>query len=194
MDVNNANEAWLFSDKGDLIYTYQKQHLVPYIEKDYDTLSEEVKVVSTTLGRISTVICYDINFPYFINKLGREHIDVFLVSSWDWDAIAEFHSNEFRYRAIENGFNAIKSTANGNMISVDYKGRVLSYFISKDCQDYFLVNTINTKGVKTLYSYIGIFFNYFYLVAIICILISGIIKDKLCPQRKGMNQLKGLMN
>ena len=80
------------------------------------------------------------------------------------------------------------------MISVDYKGRVLSYFISKDCQDYFLVNTINTKGVKTLYSYIGIFFNYFYLVAIICILISGIIKDKLCPQRKGMNQLKGLMN
>ena len=139
----NTNEAILISDKGDLLYNYQKQHLVPYIESDYDTLTDEVKVVNTSLGKMTVVICYD----------------------------------------IENGFNTIKNTANGNTISFDYKGRILSYFISKDCEDYFLVNTINRKGVKTLYSYIGIFFNYFYLLAIICILISGIINEKFCSKK-----------
>ena len=177
-DDVNTNEAILISDQGDPIYNYQKQNLVPFVESDYDTLTDKVKVISTSLGKMTTVICYDINFPYFINKLGREHIDVLLVPSWDWEGIAEFHSNEFKYRAIENGFNAIKNTANGNTISIDYKGRILSYFISKDCEDYFLVNTINRKGVKTLYSYIGIFFNYLYLLAIICILVSGLINQK----------------
>ena len=179
----NTNEAILISDKGDLLYNYQKQHLVPYIESDYDTLTDEVKVVNTSLGKMTVVICYDINFPYFINNLSREHLDILLIPSWDWDGIAEFHSVELRYRAIENGFNTIKNTANGNTISFDYKGRILSYFISKDCEDYFLVNTINRKGVKTLYSYIGIFFNYFYLLAIICILISGIINEKFCSKK-----------
>ena len=35
-DDINTNEAILISDKGETIYNYQKQHLVPYIEKDYD--------------------------------------------------------------------------------------------------------------------------------------------------------------
>lgn len=181
--TDNTNEARLISDQGKPIYNYTKQHLVPYIESDYYVPTDEVNVVNTSLGKMSVVICYDINFPYFINKLSREHIDILLVPSWDWEGIAEFHSYEFRYRAIENGFNAIKNTANGNTISLDYKGRVLSYFISKDSDDYFLINTINNKGVKTLYSYIGIFFNYLYLLAIICILVSGIIYEKLCLKK-----------
>ena len=188
-DEFGTNEVILISDKGELIYNYQKQHLVPYIEKDYSTLTDKVEVVDTSLGKITMVICYDINFPYFINKLGREHLDILLIPSWDWDAITEFHSVELRYRAIENGFNTIKNTANGNTISIDYKGRILSYFISKDCEDYFLVNTINRKGVKTLYSYIWIFFNYFYFLAIICILVSGIISEKFCSQKKGVESI-----
>jgi len=180
---DNTNEAILISDKGKPIYYYIKQHLVPYLEIDYSTPSDEVKVVNTTLGKMTVVICYDINFPYFINNLSREHFDILLIPSWDWDGIAEFHSFELRYRTIENGFNAIKNTANGNTISIDYKGRILSYFISKECEDYFLVNTINIKGVTTLYSYIGIYFNYLYLLVIICILISGIISEKFCSQK-----------
>ena len=199
-DDVNTNEAILISDKGEPIYNYQKQHLVPYIEKDYDTLTDEVKVVNTSLGNMTVVICYDINFPYYINNLSRDHLDILLIPSWDWDGIAEFHSVELRYRAIENGFNTIKNTANGNTISIDYKGRILSYFISKDCEDYFLVSTINRKGVKTLYSYIGIFFNYFYLLAFICILISEIINEKFCTKKNRdesiskCNELEDTMN
>ena len=198
---DNTNEAILISDEGVPIYNYVKQHLVPLMETDYNTPSDsEVKVVNTSLGMMTTVICYDINFPYFINNLSREHFDILLIPSWDWDYMAELHSVELRYRAIENGFNTVKNTANGNTISMDYKGRILSYFISKDCEDYFLVNTINQKGVKTLYSYIGIFFNYFYLLVIICLLISGIISEKFCSNKNRdesisrFNELEDNMN
>ena len=35
-ETHNTNEAILISEKGDKIYEYQKQHLIPFIEKDYE--------------------------------------------------------------------------------------------------------------------------------------------------------------
>jgi len=179
-----TNEAILISDEGKILYNYQKQHLIPYIEKDYYETMDNVKVINTKLGKITVAICYDINFPYFLNNLSREHFDILLVPSWDWEGIAEFHSNEIKYRAIEGGFNLVKNTANGNVIGTDIKGRVLSYYIGKNCDDYFVISTINKKGIITLYSYIGIFFNYLYLLVLICILVSGKITNCLCPKNK----------
>ena len=61
------------------------------------------------------------------------------------------------------------------MLSTDYKGRFLSYYKPTECEDYFVVSNINKKGVRTLFSYIGIVFNYFYLLAIIILVIVGFI-------------------
>ena len=120
-------------------------------------LLDDVDIFETDLGKFTTVICYDINFPYYLNSLSRKHFDLLLVPSWDWVGIAEYHSNEAKYRAIEGGFNLIKNTANGITISNDAKGRTLSYYIENDYEDYFVISTVNRKGIKTLYSYIGIF-------------------------------------
>ena len=182
--TSNKNEAILISDEGELLYQYQKQHLVPIIEKDYYEDMEKVEVIETKLGKLTTVICYDINYPYFINSLSRKHFDILLVPSWDWPGIAEYHSNEIRYRAIEGGFNLVKNTANGIVISSDTRGRTLSYYIGKDCEDYFVISTVNKKGVKTLYSYIGFLFNYLYILCLICILIIDIIMEKLSLKRR----------
>lgn len=167
-----TNEAVLISDKGKVLYEYQKQHLIPISESIYYENMEETYTVETECGKIGVVICYDINYPYYLNSLSREHFDLLLVPSWDWDSIAEWHSNEAKYRAIEGGFNLVKNTAHGYVISSDTRGRTLSY-VKNEGKDYNVINTVNKKGVTTLYSYIGIFFNYIYLVAFIAILISG---------------------
>ena len=146
----------------------------------------KAEVIDTNLGKITTVICYDINFPYFINLLSRKHFDLLLVPSWDWDGIAEYHSNEVKYKAIEGGFNVVKNTANGIVLSCDTKGRTLSYYIGRDCEDYFIINTVNQKGIKTLYSYIGFLFNYLYIISLVAILISGKIKDRFFSNEQRM--------
>jgi apolipoprotein N-acyltransferase len=179
-----TNEAILIWDEEKIIYNYQKQHLIPFIEKDYYEEMDKVQVIDTKLGKITVAICYDINFPYYLNSLSREHFDILLIPSWDWDGIAEYHSNEVRYRAIEGGFNLIKNTFNGIVISNDVRGRTLSYSDGRNLKDYFVVNTVNRKGIITVYSYIGVFFNYLYLVAIICILLSEKVMECLKQKNK----------
>ena len=145
---------------------------------------DKVKVIDTKFGKLTTVICYDINFPYFINSLSRKHFDLLLIPSWDWEGIAEYHSNELKYRAIEGGFNTVKNTANGITISNDVKGRTLMYYTGKGYEDYFIISTVNRKGIKTLYSYIGFLFNYIYIISIIFILVSRPLYEKLFSDKE----------
>ena len=167
------NEAILISNKGYVLYYYQKKNLIPIMESEYHSNNSEYKTFYTEFGQLGVVICYDIDFPYYLNQLSRLGLDTLLIPSWDWDGITEPHSTELKFRAIENGFNTMKSTANGITLSNDYKGRFLAYYQPSKCEDYFVLSSVYKKGTKTLYSYIGIFFNYLYLVAFIILAIIG---------------------
>ena len=180
----NRNEAVLISNKGEILYEYQKQNLIPLIESEYFEDMGKPQIIKTDLGKLTIAICYDIDFPYFLNSLSRKHFDVLLVPSWDWDAITEYHSNDAKYRAIEGGFNLIKNTVNGITTSFDAKGRILYYRRARDYNDYFMVVTVNKKGIKTLYSYIGFLFNYLYIIILCCILISGPINEKFFSDKR----------
>ena len=169
----NKNEAILISDKGKVLYNYEKKNLIPAIEAEYRNDMTEYKTFETDLGYLGIVICYDSEFPDYLNQLSRLGLDTLLVSSWDWDGITDFHSINLRIRAIENGFNTMKSTVNGITLSNDYKGRILSYYQPYRCQDHFVLSSVYKRGTKTLYSYIGKFFNYLYLVALIIVVIIG---------------------
>ena len=169
----NKNEAILISDKGKVLYNYQKKNLIPIIETEYYSNLTEFKTFDTDLGFLGVVICYDINYPDYLNQLSRLGLDTLLIPSWDWDTVTEFHSTELRFRAIENGFNTMKSTANGITLSNDYKGRFLSYLKPEKCEDFFVLSSLYKKGTKTLYSQVGGFFNYIYLIALIIFVIIG---------------------
>ena len=179
-EIRNKENMNIFIDsKGNILYEYTKHNLIPFVEDDYIPSSKPLKVLDTDFGKMSTVICYDINYPMFINSLSRNHIDILIVPSWDYPGVAEFQSKEARYKAIEGGFNLIKNTANGVVIASDYKGRKLSYYSGESCQDYFIITELYKHGVKTLYSYIGKVFNWIYLI-----LLFGVI---FYPQKKCLN-------
>ena len=155
---------------GEILYNYTKHNLIPFVEFDYFPSKEPLKVLNTEMGKLSTVICYDINYPMFINSLSKQNLDILIVPSWDYPGVAEFQSKEARYKGIEGGFNLIKNTANGVVIASDYKGRILTYFSGKDCQDYFIVSELYKHGIKTLYSYIGQWFNFIYLISLLAVI------------------------
>ena len=169
----NKNEAILISNKGKVLYNYEKNHLIPLIESKYRSNMTDFKTFKTDFGYFGVVICYDSDFAMYINHLSRLGLDTLLLPSWDWDSITDFHSLGNRFRSIENGFNTIKSAANGIALSYDYKGRILSYFQPSKCEDYFILSTLYKRGTWTLYSKIGKFFNYIYLIALIILVIIG---------------------
>jgi len=167
------NEAVFISNKGKVLYNYEKRNLIPIIESIFISNMTELKTFNTDFGYFGIVICYDSDFAVYLNQLKRLGLDTLLLPSWDWDSTTEYHSIGNRFRSIENGFNTIKSTANGITLSYDYKGRFLSYFQPSKCEDYFILSTLYKNGVTTLYSKIGGFFNYSYLIALIILVIIG---------------------
>ena len=167
---SKQNMNMYIQSNGEIIYNYTKHNLIPFVEFDYFPSKAPLQVLNTNFGKLSTVICYDINYPIFINSLSRKNVDILIVPSWDYPGVAEFQSKEARYKAIEGGFNLIKNTANGVVIASDYKGRILNYFSGKNCQDYFIVSELYKHGIVTLYSYIGQWFNFIYLIGIIIVI------------------------
>jgi len=67
----NRNEDVLISNKGEILYEYQKQNLIPIMEGDYYEDMGKPKIIKTDLGKLTIAICYDIDFPYFLNSLSR---------------------------------------------------------------------------------------------------------------------------
>ena len=168
---NKRNMNMFIQSDGEIKYNYTKHNLLPFAEFDYIPGNESFQVIDTKYGKWSVVICYDINYPMFINSLSKKNIDVLIVPSWDYPDVAEFQSLEARYKAIEGGFNLIKNTAYGVVIASDFKGRILNYFSGINGQDFFVVSELYKYGKITLYSYIGQWFNLIYLLGIFCVIL-----------------------
>lgn len=77
--------------KGQILYNYTKHNLIPFVEDDHISSKHPLKVLNTKIGKISTVNCYDINYPMFINSLSKNHLDILIVSSWDYQVLPNFN-------------------------------------------------------------------------------------------------------
>ena len=82
--------AALFSDQGEIVCSYNKRFLFDvevserefYRESDsYLAGAEPPHVIDTPLGRIGTIVCYDLRFAENILKLVDEQVDIILVPS-----------------------------------------------------------------------------------------------------------------
>jgi len=124
-----------------------------------------IKMIETPYGRISSVICFDMDFPELLKQAGRLHTDLLLVPSNDWREIDPWHSEMARFRAIEQGFNLVRHASNGLSIATDYQGRVLSRMDHFTTADRVLISEVPTRGVDTVYSRIGDLFAWLCIAA-----------------------------
>jgi len=168
------NKITWISPQGKILFTYFKAK---------PTLGEGsygdgvIKYFDSPYGRISSVICFDMDFPKLIQQVNSMNIDIMLVPGNDWKEITPYHTYAAAFRAVEQGFNLVRSASRGLSASFNYKGQVLSsqnYFTSKDTLFY---SDVPMKGKRTIYAVIGDFFAW--LCIIFFIIISVIfIKQK----------------
>jgi apolipoprotein N-acyltransferase len=107
------------------------------------------------VGKLSAAICYDMDFPHLIGQAGANGVELMLVPAWDWPAINPLHAEMAVYRAIENGFSIVRSTAQGTSIAVDSYGRVLARMDEFTSEDDVMVAQVPARSTWTLYSLIG---------------------------------------
>ncbi len=147
------NKVIMFAPDGTLAYTYVKTM------SWYPTGSDGIlRTVDTPYGRIGAAICFDMDFPYFINRFARLGADIVVVPSFDSERIRPFHTEVGLMRAVENGFSMVRQVSSGSSMAVDPWGRMLAQ------QDYFrtadrlMFADVPTRRAWTLYGVLGDWF------------------------------------
>lgn len=146
------NKTIWISPSGDVIQEYLKSKPVP---GSPDMAGPGIiPVEATEYGQMSTAICYDLDQPTLIRQAGRQNADMMLIPAYDFGMVT-MHTPMVSFRAIENGFSAVRATGMGVMTAYDYHGRVLATADYLTSPEGVTVAQLPTKGVRTIYSMIG---------------------------------------
>lgn len=177
-DVKWMNKIVWISPTGQILFTYHKAKPTPGDGSYGDGI---IKYFDSQYGRIGSVICFDMDFPALISQVNKMNIDIMLVPGNDWQEISPYHTYVSSARAIEQGFNMVRSVSQGFSASFNYKGQVLSSQDFYKTDELILYSDIPTKGQKTIYSILG---DYFAWMCIIFFLIISVFFIKYKFEKK----------
>ncbi|MFB5662255.1 carbon-nitrogen family hydrolase [Alteribacillus sp. HJP-4] len=118
------NRALVINQKGDLVYHYDKLHLVPMLdEPTYLTAGENKAAVFEIDGmKMGLIICYDLRFPELTRALALEGAQaIFIAAEWP-----QARRDHWRYlqlaRAIENQVYILSCNRIGEYDGVEFAG------------------------------------------------------------------------
>lgn len=124
------NETTVLSPDGQFLGIYGKDHPVTFAGET-SVMRGTYPVYETPLGRIGTIICYDLDFTDTARRVTRNGAQLILVPSHDWPAIATKHYTHLVFRAIENRVAMAKADNSGNdSVIIDSYGRILATAIT----------------------------------------------------------------
>ncbi len=118
------NEATVLTPDGRFLGVYGKDHPVTFAGETSLTRGT-YPVYDTPLGRLGTIICYDLDFTDTA-RITRNGAQLILVPSHDWPAIGAKHYTHLVFRAVENRVSMVKADNSGNdSVIVDPYGRII---------------------------------------------------------------------
>lgn len=124
------NETTVLAPDGQFLGVYGKDHPVTFAGESSPTRGT-YPVYDTPLGKMGTIICYDLDFTDTARKIARRGAQLILVPSHDWPAIATKHYTHLVFRAVENRVAMVKADNSGNdSVIVDPYGRIVAAAIT----------------------------------------------------------------
>jgi len=169
------NKLVLIQPDGQVAWEYHKARPVPGPEAAMQVRGDgKLRALDTPYGRLSSIICYDGDFPQLLAQAGALGADVMLDPSNDWQAIDPWHTQMVSFRAIEQGFNLIRQTSQGLSAAFDYQGRRLAAMDHYQTTDYAMISQVPTSGVRTIYSRLGDWFAWLCLVGLALLTVQSL--------------------
>jgi apolipoprotein N-acyltransferase len=169
------NKIVLVQPDGTPAWEFFKAHPVPGGEAAISIRGDaKVRALDTPYGRLSSVICFDADFPQLLAQAGRLGTDLLLDPSNDWKAIDPWHTRMASFRAIEQGFNLVRHTSQGLSAAFDYQGRQLASMDHYLTTDRVLVAQVPTRGTRTVYAFLGDWFAWACLAGLVGVVALGV--------------------
>jgi apolipoprotein N-acyltransferase len=169
------NKLVLLQPNGQVAWEYDKARPIPGAEAAHQIHGDgKLRVLDTPYGRLSSIICFDADFPQLLAQAGVSGVDVLFDPSNDWRAIDPWHTQMASFRAIEQGVNLIRHTSQGLSAAFDYQGRRLAAMDDYHSTDKVMVTQVPTRGVRTIYSRLGDWFAWVCLASLVLLPIASV--------------------
>ncbi|KAB8128322.1 carbon-nitrogen family hydrolase [Gracilibacillus oryzae] len=121
------NSSYVFNRKGELVYQYDKIHLVPMLNEPVYLQGgkEKAKIFHIDGIKMGLIICYDLRFPEITRSLALQGAEVIYVVA-QWPASRAEHWKYLQYaRAIENQCYIISANSSGTCDETQFAGESL---------------------------------------------------------------------
>jgi apolipoprotein N-acyltransferase len=200
-DIRVDYNAAILFDRGEIVATYRKLHLVPFTEnfpyketlpgiyqwlKDADTHfweeGSEYTVFEAGGVRFSTPICFEDTFPYLNRQFIRHGAEVLVNmtnDAWSKAVACEMqHMSISAFRAMENKRTLVRSTNGGITCVVNPNGQITD-MLPPFTEDYLIAEVPVFTAVHTLYTRWGDWFAYLVLILSALGLAGGLLFRRL---------------
>jgi apolipoprotein N-acyltransferase len=147
------NKLAAIAPSSGVVWDYHKAYPIIGAESYFMSAGDGVvRALDTSFGRISAVICHDLDFPALLGQAARQKIGLMIGPAADWRAITPLHANMSILRSIEAGFSLLRPTSDGRSLATDSRGRALAIV---DYADDAMVAHLRAAPVWTLYGLVG---------------------------------------
>ncbi|EER00723.1 conserved hypothetical protein [Perkinsus marinus ATCC 50983] len=140
---------WIAGEKSSAKYGFPVFELPSVLSSSRPELS-----VTNTLGKASTLICYDMDFPATVRTVAGLGASIIVNPSNDWSSMRN-HYGVSVFRAIENNIPIVKADGAWDSAIIDGSGKILTEFQSIEAIEKVLVAKVNLKGMSTIATLLG---------------------------------------
>ncbi|MBN2002578.1 MAG: hypothetical protein JXA21_04410 [Anaerolineae bacterium] len=153
-DAGLRNEATVINPEGEFLGVFGKDHPVTFGGETSLTRGT-YPVYDTPIGKLGTIICYDLDFTDTARKLARQGAQLIAVPSNDWSAITNQHYTHIVFRAVENRVALVKADGGFDSAIVDPYGRILALATRPESGSATLVADVPLGTGKALAVWLG---------------------------------------
>ncbi len=168
------NKLLVFDPKGEIVLEHYK-YGGSGMEGDRVDGDGILRTFTTPFGVLSSLICWDTDFPGHVLQSGRNGTDILISPSMDFQDISPLHAHMAMVRAIENGVSVVRVADNGLSAFYDPYGRTLATMDHFTAGERVIVAQVPTKGVSTIYPIIGDLVGWLAVAGFIALIIYGIV-------------------
>ncbi len=169
------NKITWISPQGEILFTYYKAKPTPGEGSYGDGI---IRYFDSPYGRVSSTICFDMDFPSLLRQTDSMKIDIMLVPGNDWKENTPYHTYVASFRGLEQGFNVVRAASRGLSASFNYKGQILSSQDFFTTSDAILYSDVPVKGQRTVYSVVGDSFAWLCVACFVVATISVLSRRK----------------
>lgn len=153
-EEKGENKSLLIDNHGEIEAEYVKHNLATGEGTWIKEGPGIIPVVDTPYGRVAIIICRDMEFPNYMRQASEQNADIVMAPSYEAIPSLTITYGQM-LRTIEGGFSFVRATNNGLSVAADYNGQILSSLNFFTTSNDIMYADVPTKGVRTLYTYIG---------------------------------------